>query len=327
MKHSAPRPGERRERESRGPIILTATIDKPNIDTATASGLARSLMREVRRASQVGYRSESIGSAEPSALAAIGLSRINPDGARTLRRFLETLQRRDGSVGSTRSDQSPGWPTAYAMRAWASAGDDAPFLGAIERAARWLIDARGETFEPKPHVYDHDTRIPGWAWVSGTHSWVEPTALAVLALRSCGYESHARVRDGIALLLDRQIESGGWNYGNNRVLGAELHAFPATTGIALCALRGSASRERVAPSLTFLVESSKEPTSVYSAAWTLLGLDAWNAPLPDRDAFVARALASAPIDRTNLAHTALMLIALQGYELLACGSDAEADRR
>lgn len=281
-------------------------------------------MREVRRASQVGYRADAIGSAEPSALAAIGLSQMNPDGARTLRRFLTTLQRPDGSVGSTRSDQSPGWPTAYAMLAWASV-DDAEYGTNIKRAARWLNEAHGETFEPKPNVYDHDTRIPGWAWVTGTHSWVEPTALAVAALKRCGFADHARVRDGVSLLLDRQIASGGWNYGNNRVLGAELHAFPATTGIALSALHGRASRKQVEPSLTFLAESSKGPTSVYSAAWTLLGLDAWDAPLPDRDEFIARALASAPIDRTNLAHTALMLIALQGYELFAGRAEDRKD--
>ena len=38
---------------------------------------------------------------------------------------------------------------------------------------------------------------------SGTHSWVEPTALAVLALRREGLGSHARVQEGVRLLRDR----------------------------------------------------------------------------------------------------------------------------
>ena len=41
----------------------------------------------------------------------------------------------------------------------------------------------------------HDSTLIGWPWVEGTHSWIEPTAWAVLALKSVGTESaptHAR---------------------------------------------------------------------------------------------------------------------------------------
>ena len=40
------------------------------------------------------------------------------------------------------------------------------------------------------------------------------------------------------MLLDRRCRDGGWNYGNRRVLGADLPSYPETTALALMALDG-----------------------------------------------------------------------------------------
>src|SRR4029077_10631101 len=58
------------------------------------------------------------------------------------------------------------------------------------------------------------------------------------ALRRCGLSDHVRTRDGQRLIRDRAIRSGGWNYGNSAVFGADLRPQPATTGMALLALAG-----------------------------------------------------------------------------------------
>jgi hypothetical protein len=43
------------------------------------------------------------------------------------------------------------------------------------------------------------------------------------------------------MLLDRRCRDGGWNYGNRRVLGADLPSYPETTALALMALDGHAA--------------------------------------------------------------------------------------
>ena len=40
------------------------------------------------------------------------------------------------------------------------------------------------------------------------------------------------------MLLDRRCRDGGWNFGNRRVLGADLPSYPETTALALMALNG-----------------------------------------------------------------------------------------
>jgi hypothetical protein len=113
-------------------------------------------------------------------------------------------------------------------------------LGWRERIARWVGPA-----EPPKRVNELDSSIPGWPWIDGTFSWVEPTAVAMLALRAAGREPAvasdsavaARLRDGQRLLADRATPDGGWNYGNKRVLDYDLEPFPDTSAWALLALR------------------------------------------------------------------------------------------
>ena len=91
----------------------------------------------------------------------------------------------------------------------------------------------------------HDTAIVGWPWVADTHSWLEPTAVAILALRREGKVDHPRVREGLRLIRDRAIPTGGWNYGNNVAFGRDLRPQPAPTGLALLALAGIDDRSEV----------------------------------------------------------------------------------
>src|SRR5262249_4343392 len=108
---------------------------------------------------------------------------------------------------------------------------------ASDRALGWLLSTAGETSEPPPYT-GHDTTIPGWPWVAGTHSWVEPTALGRLGLRATGHASDARAGDAVRLLNDRLLASGGCNYGNTVVLGQTLLPHVQPTGATLLALAG-----------------------------------------------------------------------------------------
>jgi hypothetical protein len=121
----------------------------------------------------------------------------------------------------------------------------------------------------------HDVSLRGWPWTAGTHSWVEPTALALLALCRAGYASHPRVGEGRRLLLDRQLSGGGWNYGNTVVFGTELAPQPDATGVALTALAGVVPSEAVERSLALLERDLPGIGTPISLAWSIVGLGRW----------------------------------------------------
>ena len=124
----------------------------------------------------------------------------------------------------------------------------------------------------------------------GTHSWVEPTSLAIIALRVMGSGGNERVAEGVRLLLDRQLSKGGWNYGNTTVFGTELAAMPESTGLALSALSGLADKQDVSRSIARLKDSVKTLTTPFSLGWAILGLSAWGERPSDANAMIDRCL-------------------------------------
>jgi hypothetical protein len=166
------------------------------------------------------------------------------------------------------------WPTAIAILAWQDSqrSDDAR-----QKAVQFLLKATG-VHSPRlaNDPSGHDTSLKGWPWVAGTHSWIEPTALAVIALKATGHLQHDRVREGIRMMLDRQLPHGGWNYGNSVVFGRELRPMPESTGAALTGLAGQVEVEVVARSLDYLQGEVSGLRTPVSLGWALLGLAAWD---------------------------------------------------
>jgi hypothetical protein len=220
-----------------------------------------------------GYRDE--GDAEPTALAAIALHAAGLDPAPSLD-WLARLQRGDGGVPTCARLTEPCWPTALALWAFEVAGGGR--VGdAARRAERWLLRTEGLALDGDARLIGHDQSIVGWPWVGDTHSWVEPTALALVALRARGRERHDRARQGVRLLEDRCLPDGGWNYGNTRVIRNVLRAFPATTGVALAGLSGGERTDAVERSLLFLSGALESVRTPLSLGWGVLGLSAWSA--------------------------------------------------
>ena len=119
------------------------------------------------------------------------------------------------------------------------------------------------------------TSIQGWPWVANTHSWVEPTALSLIALQIAGYDKHKHTRDATRMLMDRQLNQGGWNYGNTIVFGQELRPMPENTGMALNALAGRVTEESIKVSLEYLEFQTQSLRTPLSLGWCLMGLGAW----------------------------------------------------
>lgn len=184
--------------------------------------------------------------------------------------------------------QHPCWPTGLAVLAWVHSAGEArvAFQANIERGSRWLLQTEGKPFKSNPAIYGHDTRLIGWPWVDGTHSWVEPSAYAVLALRSAGHAVDVRIQQATALFRDRAMSPGGWNYGNSRMFGSDLRPFPAQTGMVLAALAGQPRADCITKALEFLHAELPRVRAPVTLAWGLIGLAAWNEKPADADAWL-----------------------------------------
>ncbi len=154
----------------------------------------------------------------------------------------------------------------------------------MQRAVAWLLSVEGSRIEYLDKT-GHDTTIIGWPWVQGTHSWIEPTAISVLALKHAGLSDHPRTREGVRLLIDRLLRSGGCNYGNTVIFGQELRPHLQPTGLTLLALAGERdSSNRIRRAIDYLLGELSAQTPTASLAYGLLGLAAQGAlPREARD--------------------------------------------
>ncbi|MEO8198138.1 MAG: hypothetical protein ABI689_15575 [Thermoanaerobaculia bacterium] len=183
------------------------------------------------------------------------------------------LQAGDGRVSLSPLHPGAYTPTAIAVLAW---HDRREFAAARERAVAFLLAQKGNHFPRSPmSPVTVDTELAGWSWIERTFSWAEPTALVLLALDAAGQGDHPRAREGRALLLDRQIASGGWNYGNSRVFGADLRPAPESTGLVLAALAGHVPATAIAASLAYFDDFAPKMRTPLALGWTLLAWSAW----------------------------------------------------
>ncbi len=231
---------------------------------------------------------------EPMAVAALALAGhgLLAEAQQVCRRLAE-LQSSDGSVGISPSQPKPGWPTGWAVLAWQSIretrgqapADDSP----VQRAVGWLLGVKGKTSQ-RNWIIGHNTTLTGWPWVIGTHSWIEPTAVALLALKSVGLGDHPRAREAVTLLTDRLFQTGGCNYGNTSVLGQTLRPHLAPSGLTLAALAGEDDASgRIASTLAYVLrEVAQQPTAM-SLAYGLIGLAAHDQFPSDWAAWLAAA--------------------------------------
>jgi hypothetical protein len=190
----------------------------------------------------------------------------------------------DGRVCISPDHPEAAWPTSLAVFAWHQSPEHRENQA---RAADFLITSSGRHW---PRTADapsaHDTDIEGWSWIADTHSWAEPTALAMLALKIAGYGGHQRVKEATRLLLDRQLPDGGWNYGNTFVYDQELRPMPLSTGIVLNALKDQTSLATIQRSLTYLQSRVVSLPTPRSLGWSLLGLGAWRARIESSQASI-----------------------------------------
>jgi hypothetical protein len=297
-------------------------------------GFAMSWLDEIldRLASRpcCGYAADAPPAAEPTALAAMALCAHGRRAAAVAALdWLVKIQRADGSVPIDAAHDGPGWATGWAVLAWHTAltagatpalthagENDATgpiaWKAAADRAVGWILAAKGLALPQSP-LLGHNTSLQAWSWAEGTTSWVEPTAIQLLAMKAEGHAQHPRARDAVRLLRDRAVPSGGWNYGNTVVLGSPLRPSVQSTGLALAALAHRPEADAVVrPALAYLLRTLSATTTTASLGYALIGLAAHDRRPQDADAWLSAASARSLHDGANPYALALTALAALG---------------
>ncbi|HEY3393092.1 MAG TPA: hypothetical protein VGK58_10315, partial [Lacipirellulaceae bacterium] len=260
-----------------------------------------------------GYSRGGEPTTEPTALAGLALAvhgRIEP--ARLAATWLSNQQADDGCIGISPSRPTPCWPTGLAILLWRAiqsiAGSDA-YGASIDLAVQWSLAQRGRTQERSLYS-GHDSTLVGWSWAANTHSWVEPSAMFVLALKAAGQGEHPRTREAVRLISDRLLPAGGCNYGNTIVLGQALVPHVQPTGLAMMALADEKHHvPQVELSLNFLRRELCEDTTTSSLCYGVLGLAAHDRMPAERFEWLERAYIRTLSDGGGCYNLALLALA------------------
>ncbi len=228
-------------------------------------------------------------SLEATCLAELALAPERPASSSAAILFLLKSQLSDGGWPAFLGDSEGSWTTALALCTLNSTGD---FTAAREKAFRWLYAERGREghwfWRWKFKTSDRNVRFDpdkyGWPWVTGSASWVIPTAFSIIAIEQftvCNRseESEKRIHLGVEMLLDRACVDGGWNSGNSLVYGVPLRPHVEATAIALLALQDEQRTEMIQKSLSWLRQNAASVDSVSSLAWCILTLFVYQEPI------------------------------------------------
>jgi hypothetical protein len=246
--------------------------------------------KQLRKLDRCGYAANGAWAAEPTALAALALNAHgDTESALRFARQLADAQLANGAVTANGDDDSPAWTTSLAILAWL-ASDVQHFQTHIESAIEWALTTHGKPGQKNSQI-GHDPTLLGWSWAANTHSWMEPTCLFVIALKAAGLGDHSRAREGVRLVTDRLLATGGSNFGSTVVLGQPTLPQVESTGLAMLALAGEANTDpRVEKSLRYLEQEISTRTTTASLCYGLMGLTAHDRRMGSAESLLSSAL-------------------------------------
>jgi hypothetical protein len=202
--------------------------------------------------------------------------------------LIKSWQQPDGSWPPTAGAAISGWGAALCLTLAHLRGDvDATYLKGIA----YLLKTAGTESEMWRRALarvgllspGRNLSLKGWPWKEGTSSWVEPTALTLVALKKASAlvpapELTERIYSGEALLLDVRCKDGGWNFGSPWTLGEDQRSYPETTALALLGLQG---RTEAGSSVDLAKRWLSETSSSLARAWITIALRLHGVEVPD----------------------------------------------
>ena len=254
----------------------------PGIWSDRISSLAETLRSRQMKSGGWAYFDPVQESLEATCLAELALAPERQGKSSAAIPFLLKSQLSHGGWPAFLGDSAGSWTTALALCTLNATGD---FAAAREEAFRWVSGERGREghwfWRWKFKTADRNVRFDpdkyGWPWISGSASWVIPTAFSIIAIKqftACNRSEapEKRIRLGVEMLLDRACVDGGWNSGNSVVYGVPLRPHIEATAIALLALQDERRSEVIQRSLAWLDKEAPGVVSVSSLAWCILTL-------------------------------------------------------
>ena len=222
------------------------------------------------------YYSNKSASIEPTCLALLALKNSKYESSKEFASaiaFLESCIGPNGIAVSPNGRPEAVWVTSIVLFTFVKLKLNPT---AISSMVSILLEIKGTVTKNNQALEIHangiNPQVMGWPWSLNTFSWVEPTAWALLSLRSVGLQDNPRVMEGIEFLLDRLMDEGGANYGNKTVLGKLLDPVPGPTALCLLALNGTkgATNAKVGASIAYLKQSIFVPLDLEHAFWSVL---------------------------------------------------------
>jgi squalene cyclase len=253
---------------------------------------------------------------EPTAAGTLALSSASNahESYERALNWIQAAQNRDGGWGCSPDDGESGWQTAWAVLALAHAG---VARSTVDRGAAWLLAVETLDSDDDPRmeeVLSIDPDLRGWPWRPGEASFVEPTALAMLALHAGPPTERIRARldEAVTYLQDRRCRGGGWNVGNPMMFSKPLPPRAHPTAWALLALAQIAPQAIVDSDRAALLADMERDGGALALAWGVLALTV----LGKEEALMTTHLATLQTPNggwnENPYHTAVATMALQG---------------
>lgn len=225
-----------------------------------------------------GYSTGQKSMVEPTAAVLLAI-RNEPLANNSFQRGISWLlssQHQDGGWGINENDPESGWQTAWALIAlrYSTQNHDS-----ITKTVEWLVtvatlDITKEEFQKQeiPKRNNIDAFI--WPWLPGQAGWIEPTAMAVLALEGLTKSRLADFRINAALRYFRQYRTadGGWNIGNAGPLDTIVLPRAYPTALVLMALARIAQQEIQPVDLNAIRQDLQRDTSILAKSSGLLAL-------------------------------------------------------
>ena len=190
--------------------------------------------------------------------------------------WLKSCQNQDGGWGIHEDDLESGWQTAWALIALknSNAGGNT-----ISRGIEWLTNVSTnlitrEEFENQNLPLSDNVGALVWPWLPGQVYWIEPTALAVLALNGIKLSPVASIRMRAAIEYFRQNRTpiGGWDVGNAGPYDSVVLPQIYRTSLVLLALSVVDPNEIIPNDLSAIRLEMEQDPSILSLSSGLLGL-------------------------------------------------------
>jgi hypothetical protein len=267
-------------------LVPMASSRQPRVEggrapdrSALTTELRRVLVAAGADAGGWGYYPGKASRLEPTCWALLALAATSNESIGAWRssteshfQFLARAQRPDGLLLDAPSLPNLGFNGLVALVCQQAGG---PVCEAIlARLVPALVRVKGISVKNTARSSDV---LQGWPWIEETFSWVEPTALCLLALKRSRHAAStpaadARIQEAEQVLLTRSCATGGWNYGNASVYDQDLRPYVPTTALGLMALADRRADPIVVRGIEFLQRGQLNERSGMALALTALCL-------------------------------------------------------